>query len=159
MTAPDLGPCVCDSLADFALPHEHSDFDPYPCAEPACPCAAHRPADTKAEPGQDDAQTAEAERNRAPVRIPADALEFAAENVTQTATWIDSVLSWASGGKSAPDDPIPVCDFAGALEAARPAFVDTTTALAIALRRLAATQGDRLARRWVADIKRRVGRR
>ncbi|WP_019732128.1 hypothetical protein [Mycobacterium avium] len=159
MTAPDLGPCVCDSLADFALPHEHSDFDPYPCAEPGCPCPAFRPAYSKTEPAENQAQINGDARNRASVTIPTGALEFATHSVTQTAEWIDSVLAWAGAGATPADDPTAVCDFADALDAIWPEAVDPKLALALTLRRLAATRRDSPARGFVAGIRRKVAGR
>ncbi|QBC86357.1 hypothetical protein [Mycobacterium avium] len=159
MTAPNLGPCVCDSIADFALPHEHSDFEPYPCAEPDCTCRAHQPPGDETEPAENQAQTAAAPRNQASLTVPAGALEFAVQNATQAAAWIDGVLAWAGGSLQPGDDPAAVCDFADALEALKPDDVDVYTALAVALRRLAATRRDSPARGFVAGIRRKVAGR
>ncbi|OBI95568.1 hypothetical protein [Mycobacterium sp. 1465703.0] len=185
MTAPNLGPCRCEvvdqNVPFSALPahakvntalglvlvdHEHSDFEPYPCAEPNCPCGEHRPVyrppGDETEPGENRAQTAAAPRNRYSVSIPADALEFAGENVAQTAAWIDGVLAWLgwTGGEARPlDDARTVCDFADALDAAKPEHIDTMTALALALRRLAAANRDNSARRFVAGIRRKLAGR
>ncbi|GAB4677608.1 hypothetical protein [Mycobacterium timonense] len=178
MTAPNLGPCWCEVIDDdrpastlpgaaryhaglnvVYVPHEHSDFEPYPCAEFDCTCRAHQPPDADTEPAENQAKTAAAPRNHASLTVPRGALEFATQNATQAAAWIDGVLAWAGSDTTRADDPAAVCDFADALEALKPEGVDVYTALAVALRRLAATRRDSPARGFVAGIRRKVAGR
>lgn len=157
MTAPDLGPCLCEPEGEQ---HEHSDFEPFACADCDCPHHRGRPwLGAELEPAENRAQLDGAGRNRASTTIPTGALDFATENVTQTAAWIDGVLAWAGGDATAADDPIAVCDFADALDAIWPEAVDPRIAVALVLRRLAATRGDSSARRFVAGIRRKVAGR
>lgn len=69
------------------------------------------------------------------------------------------MLAWAGSDTTRADDPAAVCDFADALEALKPEGVDVYTALAVALRRLAATRRDSPARGFVAGIRRKVAGR
>jgi hypothetical protein len=143
VTAPDLGPCQCevnDARGGAIIDHEHSDFDPYPCAEPGCGCSAHRPARGGAETGENPAQAAPGPAERPRLTIPADALDFSRERVTDAATWLDSWVHTRTAAPREPDDPLAVCAFADLLEQNWPEWLDPHDALAIAIRRLAATK-------------------
>lgn len=128
MTAPNLGRCVCEPDEDFTLPHEHSDFAPYPCAD--CDCSAHRP------PGQKPSETPPEPPGRpAAIRLPAD-LGFASERISQAAALLDGILS-LHPTIGDPDEPIAVCNLADWLERDWPDAIDPIDVIALATRRLA----------------------
>lgn len=146
MTAPDLGPCICDVLDN--LRHEHSDFEPHPCAD--CDCAAHRP------PGQKPAETPPEPTDRpAAIRLPAD-LGFASERVTQTAALLDGILATQPPVDN-PDEPTAVCNLADWLEHNWPDAIDPYDVIALAARRIAdATNRTPPLRRGLTQLARRL---
>lgn len=132
MTAPvDGKPCVCDVLDN--LRHEHSDFDPFPCAD--CPCPGFRPPGTKAEPAENQARTATAPPERPRVTVPADALDFSRQRVTDAARHLDQILRHHRDITD-PDEPLGVCGLADLLEQTWLEGLDPFDVLALATRRL-----------------------
>jgi hypothetical protein len=163
MTAPDLGPCVCeDSLniddgASVPFPHEHSDFEPYPCAD--CDCEAHRAPRADHDTRQDGADSpADATEQRGGLRIPAE-LDFTAQHTAQAQEWLDPLVARIrSIDPRHPDDPLAVCALADMIERNWPEGIDPYTVLALAARRLAAG-GPRLSAREAFEYMRRKARR
>lgn len=138
MTAPDLGPCQCVVTYrehGFDAEHEHSDFKPYPCAELDCPCRAWQAPGSKAETGQDGAQTAQGRSERPSVTIPAGALDFSRQRITDAAAHLDDILTH-HGTPGDPDDPLAVCGLADLLEQTWPENIDPFDIIALAARRL-----------------------
>lgn len=144
MTAPDLGPCRCGPQ------HEHSDFEPYPCAD--CGCPEFQPLET-ADSLTVGAETPPEPPHRPSLVIPADALDFTRQRVAQTAQWVDGIVDGIRRIDSRdPDDPLAVCGLADMLEANPPEDVDYLDALALVLRREAARPSP--AQRALAALRR-----
>lgn len=166
---PDPGPCACGDG------HEHSDFDPFACAEPDCRCTAHHDehvvtfssdrcmvcgdGDDEPEPDQNAAQIASNARNRAAVTIPANALDFSQQRVTQAAEHLNDILSHHQTLGN-PHEPLAVLGLADLLENTWPDGIDPLDVLALTIRRLqdATAPRDTSARRFVTDVRRRIER-
>lgn len=145
----EFGPCVCG--AD----HEHSDFEPYACAD--CDCPALRPAALQSEESGSEAPAEPPER--VGVTVPADALDFSRERVTQAAATLDEILA-GHPPITDPDEPDGVCGLADLLEQTWPEGVDPLDVLAIAIRRLIdATSRKRLTAAEAFEHMRRKVRR
>lgn len=138
MSAPDLGRCRCSGVD--GPDHEHSDFEPFGCAD--CPCPSFQRVETR-----DSITIAGAESNaepptglpvgdRTPLTIPAE-MGFAQERVTQTALWLDEILgSIRDNMPGNPDEPLAVCALADMLEASWPDGIDPYDVIALAARRI-----------------------
>lgn len=137
MTAPDLGPCLCEPEGEQ---HEHSDFEPYACADCDCPRHRGRPwLGIERETAENRAQSPAAPPERPKVTIPANGLDFGRERATQAAKLLDDMLdAHGTTGATAADDPIAVCGLADVLEERWPEGADPYDVLAVAIRRLAA---------------------
>lgn len=142
MTAPDLGPCVCELIPTtndpddkFAEYHEHSDFEPHPCAEPGCGCTAHRHLRTDTEAAENQPQEPAGAPNRSSVTIPAGALDFSRQRIADAAAHLDDILTHHDVPAD-PDDPLAVCGLADLLEQTWPENIDPFDVLALAARRL-----------------------
>lgn len=150
MTAPDFGPCRCGPT------HEHSDFEPYACAD--CGCGAHTAAAIPGAQSNADGQTPPSAGKRPHLTIPAD-LGFAQERVTQTAQWLDQVTAGIrETHPTAADDPLAVCALADALEQhGKTAGIDPWDVVSLLIRRQHApsrlTRG--ILRRATDNIRRR----
>lgn len=166
MTTPELGPCVCDDEqrleerrngraydeADYR-PHEHSDFEPYACAD--CGCDGHRPA-----AGPKRAEKPVEPPERRGLTVPAELLDFARQRVTDTAQHVDQIIVQTAGTFTDPDDPLAVCNLADILEQTWPDQADSWAALALTIRRLldATNHGQPAHRRTLAALRRKVQR-
>jgi hypothetical protein len=130
--------CRCGHSLD-----DHMDLEERRCVE--CGCGKYQP------PGANDTPTETPERPH--VTLPAELTGLAALRVTQTAQWLDSTIAGMRGPRTAADDALAVCALADLLEENWPEDIDLVDALALAIRRLAATPS----RLQVAlDVRRRM---
>lgn len=153
MTAPELGPCRCNPA------HEHSDFPPHACAD--CGCPEHRPVETADSITLRGAQTpTEPPAPPTLLTIPAE-IKFAELRVAQTAQWLDQIIAGIHETHPTPADyPTAVCALADLLEQAWPDHIDPLDALALAIRRIRATNisAHTGPRRALETIRRKVRR-
>lgn len=153
---PPTGPCRCG--AD----HEHSDFEPFGCTEPGCPCITHRaPATCDIEPvlgatPSDAAGSRRGESARPHVTIPADALDFTRQRAADAEEWLDQIIDSLRGAVGHAADPLAVSTLADLIEQSQPDDVDVYAALAIAARRAAVDKPTM--RQIAAGIARKVTR-
>lgn len=120
VTAPELGPCRCGP------DHEHSDFDPYPCAD--CGCEAHQPAATAAGSPAEPS-------DRPCLTIPAAPFNFATQRVEHAAHYLDQILA-TNRCAADPDEPTAVCGLADLIEHNWPDGLDPLDVIALTTRRL-----------------------
>lgn len=143
------GACRCG--AD----HEHSDFDPYACAD--CDCSGWAPPGTPVIEQATEPPAPVVDRPH--LTIPAE-LDFTHERVTDTAQHLDQIITRTRGTFTDPDDPLAVCALADILETNWPDHADSWVALVLATRRLIdATNHGRPRRAAALDaIRRKVQR-
>jgi len=148
VTAPNLGICQCQVTFDDGKQqlhdedHEHSDFEPYACAD--CDCDGWRPprnagADSNAQPqnppGEGYDTSGPVSSRPAAVTIPAQ-LDLQAKYVQDTAQHLDQIITQTRGTFTDPDDPLAACALADILETTWPGNADSWVALVLATRRL-----------------------
>lgn len=156
MSFPELSGCCC------GLDHEHSDFDPHPCAD--CDCTAFRPGGRGAIAGAEsnaDGSERPPAGDRPHLTIPAE-LDFSAERIQTVAQWVDQTITGirdsGTTNISAANEPLAICALADLLENNWPEDIDPYDAIALLMRRLA-TNHARSPRQAALDaIRRKVQR-
>lgn len=169
MTAPNLGICQCQvTFYDGKQQihdedHEHSDFEPYACAD--CDCEGFRPAGTTPGPAENRPHSHGGEFSGVPegdrphLVIP-DALDFTTERIQQATQWLDQFTASFHVRNNAPiaDNPDAICSLADVIENTWPAEIDPYDVIAIAVARAKDTTNRNPAERALAAIRRKIQR-